>query len=390
MSQKYPHYVNLHLHTEYSALDGFARFEDVKDGDRVVMQGITSRLVDIGHTACATTDHASLSAIYPAYNSFKNAKKKVGDKEEPYKIKFLPGIEFYIVNDRSIARGQMNNHLVCIARNEQGWKNLLKLNFEGYRTGATTIYDRVVPRIDLDALEGHTDGLVAASACLAGVPPQLLKNGEYDQAEWYVKKMVEMFRDKKTGQNCYFLEVQCVDFYRMLDEHAKTSFFDKRWIERQARDQKEVNDKIIALASKLKVPVVCTTDAHYVSKADRDAHLLLLAIQSKTTIDSPAEGKGGRLAFEATAMLSSEELVKAFSEKESGFNGYDEAQVVEWIKNTQLAADLVEEPKYLEPEGYELPEYPVKEADDFEAFLKWKNSLEQEQVDQLIQATEKK
>ena len=121
--KKYPDYVNLHLHTEYSALDGFARFEDIEDSNgKVIMPGIVNRLVEIGHTACATTDHGSLSAIYPAYNAFKKATKKVGDKEEAYNIKYLPGIEFYIVKDRFQPRGQMNNHLVCIARNEQGWK----------------------------------------------------------------------------------------------------------------------------------------------------------------------------------------------------------------------------------------------------------------------------
>jgi len=368
------HYVNLHSHTEYSALDGFARLEDVVDAEgRVVMKGIVSRLKEIGHTACATTDHASLSAVYPAYNAFKKAG-----------IKYLPGIEFYMVKDRTIPRGQMHNHLVVIARNKQGWENILKLNYIGFETGATTVYDRVVPRIDLGVLEKYTEGLLVSSACLAGIPAHLSKIGELDEAASFAKKMQQMFRDKKTGENCYFLEVQCVDYYRMLSDSSSTSLIDKAWIERQAKDQKIVNDRIIDLGTKYNIPIVATTDFHYVSKEDRDAHLLLLAIQSKTTIETRADGPGGRLAFEATSMLSTDELISSFTETESGYNGYSKDQVSEWINNTVKASELVEEPKYLEPSGYKIPTFPIEQSTDFSQFIQWKNSLNSEEITQII------
>jgi len=366
-------YVNLHIHSEYSSLDGFARFEDVVDSKgNVIMQGIVSRLKEIGHKSCTITDHASLSATYPAYLSFKEAG-----------IKYLPGIEFYMVGDRTRGK-QMNNHLICIARNQEGWKNILKLNYEGFRTGSTSIYDRVVPRIDMELLEQYNEGLLVASACLAGVPAQLVKNEEYDQAAAFAKKMQSMFYDKKLGQDCYFLEVQCVDYYRMLSDTSKTTVFDKQWIERQARDQKIVNDRIIDLAERTNIPLVCTTDSHYVGKEDRDAHLLLLAIQSKTSIKSSTDGRGGRLAFEATAMLSTEELIEAFTETESGFNGYSKDQVEGWIKNTTLADSLIESPDYLKPEGYKLPEFPVNESTDFSKFCEWKSKLEKDEISNIL------
>ena len=193
-----------------------------------------------------------------------------------------------------------------------------------------------------------------------------------------------MFRDKKTGEECYFLEVQCVDYYRMLSDSAQTTLVDKTWIERQASDQKLVNDRIIDIGLKHNIPIVATTDFHYVSKEDRDAHLLLLAIQSKTTMETRADGPGGRLAFEATAMLSTAELVAAFTETESGFNGYSEDLVREWIVNTNRAAALVEEPKYLEPTGYKIPTFPVNQSTDFSHFLSWKNSLDPTQLNKII------
>lgn len=336
------------------------------------MPGIVSRLKEIGHTACATTDHASLSAIFPSYHALKEAG-----------IKYLPGIEFYIVGDRTRGR-QMNNHLVCIARNQKGWQNLLRLNYEGYRTGSTMIYDRTTPRIDMGILENHTEGLVVASACLAGIPSQMLKNGLYADADEYVKRMAKLFYDKEIGESTYFLEVQCVDFYRMLSDNEKVPVFDKRWIERQARDQKIVNDRIIDLATKHNIPLICTTDAHYVSRADREAHLLLLAIQSKTNINQPTDGPGGRLAFEATSMLSTQELINAFTETDSGFNGYSQDQVESWIRNTMHASDLVEEPTYLESKGYQLPEFPVEKSNDFSNFCAWKGTLDKTQIDKII------
>jgi len=363
-------YVNLHSHTEYSALDGFARLENVKDDEgNLVQQGITSRLKEIGHTHCAITDHATLSAIQPAYDSFKKAD-----------IQLLPGCEFYIVDKMEEPRG-MQNHLVVIARNKRGWENILKMNYIGFERGSKMIWDRQVARIDLKVLAEHKDDLVISSACLAGIPAQFLKTGEYEKALEHVKFMKKLFPES------YFLEVQGVDFYGMLDSSAHTPEVDKVWIEMQAEDQKLVNDRMLDLADKTKVPVVCTTDFHYVSKKDRDSHLLMLAVQSKKSIDAPALGsgeKGGRLAFEATPLLSTQELIAMFTETSSGYNGYSEHMVKEWIENTNKAAALCEPADYLAPSGYKIPLFPVQESDDYARFLKWKSSLDPEQIQKIL------
>lgn len=363
-------YVNLHLHTEYSALDGFARLDDMLDDDKnVVQQGISSRLKDIGHTKCAVTDHASLSAIQPAYDSFNE-----------YGIQLIPGCEFYIVEEMKNHRG-MQNHLVVLARNKNGWENILKMNYVGFEQGSKMMWDRQVARIDLNVLAAHREDLVISSACLGGIPSHLLKTNQFDQAVEHVKLMQKLFPES------YFLEVQGVDYYGMLDAAAHTAEVDKEWIEMQAEAQKLVNDRILDLADKLKVRVVCTTDAHYVSKQDRESHLLMLAVQSKKSIDSPALGtgeKGGRLAFEATPLLSTEELVTMFTETNSGFNGYSENMVREWIKNTTIAADLCAPADYLAPSGYKIPLFPVEQSDDYAKFLTWKKRLDPDQIGKIL------
>lgn len=364
-------YVNLHLHTEFSALDGFARIDDMKDDKgNVLMQGITSRLKELGQTHCAITDHASLSAIQPAYNSFKKAG-----------IQLMPGCEFYIVPDMKNKKG-MQNHLVVIAKNEKGWENILKMNYIAYEQGSKMLYDRQVGRIEMSVLEKHTEGLLVSSACLAGIPAWFSNSDRYDEAVDHVKQMKKLFPES------YYIEVQGVDYYGMLDSSARTSEVDRDWIEMQATDQKAANDKLIDMAEKLKVPIVCTTDAHYVRPEDRDSHLLMLAVQSKTSIETPAfgaVGRGGRLAFEATPMISTDDLVKMFTEKDSGFNGYAEDQVREWVKNTQLAAAQCEPADYLAPSGYKIPLFPVEQSEDYQNFIKWRKGLEQEEIDNILE-----
>ena len=368
-------FVNLHSHSEFSALDGFARFDDVTNEDgEIVVQGITSKLKELGQSRFALTDHGTLSGIQPAYTSLSKSG-----------IQLLPGCEFYVVEDVTQQQKQFQNHLVVIAKNKKGWENILKMNFISFEKGSRMIFDRIVGRINLKTLAEHSEGLVISSACLAGVPTWDIKNGEFKKAEEHVKLMKKLFPDS------YFLEVQCVEYYHRLDQNSEELEVDKQWIERQAKDQKHANDRIVDLADKLKVPVVITLDSHYVNREDRDSHLLLLAVQSKTSIITPAfaaTGGSGRLAFEATPMMSSDEMIKILTEKESGFNGYDKGQVEDWINNTEIAANLCETPKYLDPTGYKIPLFPVEQAKDYQKFLKWQSMLDPEVKSKILSDSE--
>lgn len=363
MSNINKNYVTLHCHSHFSSLDGFIRFEDIYDVNKnLLTQGLMSKLKENKMKACAITDHGNISVSAVAPKHFKEAG-----------IKYIPGIEFYIVGDRTnkVRGEQKNNHLIALAMNEKGWKNILKLNYYGYKDGAVSVYDRTIPRIDLSLIREMSEGVIFSSACLAGTPVQLMLQGKMSEAVEYVNEMKRITFNKDLGKSLYWLEVQPVDCFQVL-ESSNTLNIDKVWIKEQAIAQKQMNDSIVWLSEKTNVPIIATTDSHYISRNDRESHLLLLAIQSKKTIYDSVES--GRLAFEATSLLSYNEMLEVFAETSSGYNSFSKDQVEEWLENTNKVADLIEEPKYLADDSYKIPEYPVHEEEDYQNFLEWKKN----------------
>jgi len=368
-------FVTLHNHTEFSSLDGFSRIKDVLDeSGEVLVQGMTSKLKELNQTKCAITDHGTLSAIQAAYTSFS----KEG-------IQLIPGCEFYVVEDVSQQKG-FQNHLIVLPKNKIGWENILKMNYLSFEKGRRMIMDRMIGRISLDILKEHREGLIICSACLAGIPSQHILNERWDETYNHIALMNNLFPES------YFLEMQCVDYYKNLDPTANTLDVDREWITLQAEQQKLVNDSIITLSKDTNTPIVLTLDSHYVNKRDRDVHLLMLAVQSKSNIYarsfSTTNGQGGKLAFEATPMLSSKEIIEVATEKESGFNGYSLEQAEEWIKNTSVVAELCSPPDYLKSSGYKIPLFPVDQSKDYNKFNLWKSRLTDQQKQDIIEGKE--
>jgi len=294
-------FVNLHLHTETgSPLDGFSRIPD-----------IIKRSKELDYDAIAVTDHGSMSAVLSLYNEGKK-----------HGVRIIPGIEIYCVDDRTKrVKGEPNRHLVLLAKNKKGYQNLLKLNFEAYKTGSISVYDRVLPRVDLGLLSKHGKGVIATSACLGGTIPVLLNNGLESEAITLVETYKDIFDE-------FYLEVQPT---YLIGE-----------------DQKVMNKKIEALAKKTKTPIVVALDSHYVYPEDREFHHVLLAVQSKRTIDDEK-----RLFFEATPLISEEEILKEFPQ--------------EYIDNTRRIADQCEPATYIEAgEDYKIPPFPIPEDKEFE------------------------
>ena len=161
-------FVHLHLHTEYSLLDGACRIKD-----------IPRRAAECGHTAVAITDHGVMYGVLEFYNECK----KNG-------IKPIIGCEVYVASgsrfERNTSRDSSKyNHLVLLCENEVGYKNLMYLVSKGFTEG---FYSR--PRIDMELLSGHSEGLIALSACLAGRIPSLLLKGEYNEAVFAARELV--------------------------------------------------------------------------------------------------------------------------------------------------------------------------------------------------------
>ena len=275
-------FVHLHLHTEYSLLDGAAKVDDLID-----------HLVKNNINTCAITDHGNMYAsLYFAEECVKKG------------IKYIIGCELYAVDDHKEKRPGKNEHIVLLAKNKTGYKNIVKLDSLAYIDG----YYGGKPRISYDLIKKHHEGVICLSACLAGRMPQLLLRGDYDGAKQWAAEMKEIYGE---------------DFYIELQDHG-------------IEEQKQVLPDLIKIARELDIQLVATNDVHYIEKEDWAAHEVLLCIQTKSTLAQP------KMRFEQHEfyMKTGDEMMELFH------------FVPEAITNTRVIADKIEEPVFdLKPSG---------------------------------------
>lgn len=223
-------FVHLHLHTEYSLLDGFTRIEK-----------LFGKVKELGMDAVAITDHGVMFGVVDFYK----AAKKNG-------VKPIIGCEVYVATrsrfDKEAGIDKNSGHLVLLVKNEEGYKNLIKLVSAGYTEG---FYYK--PRIDYELLKNHTNGLICLSACIGGDVQRLLLEGDLEGAEKMALQLKDMFAEG--------------DFYLELQDH-------------QMQEQKLINRRLVSLSEKTKIPLVATNDVHYLEKEDESVHDILLCIQT--------------------------------------------------------------------------------------------------------------
>ena len=254
-------FVHLHLHSEYSLLDGACRIEPLME-----------RAKELGQTAVAITDHG---VMYGCVDFYK-AAKKAG-------IKPIIGCELYVAPrtrfDKVYELDYEPWHLVLLCKNMEGYQNLIKLCSAGFTEG---FYNK--PRIDWDILQQHAGGLVCLSACLAGEVQNLLMHGNYDGA-----KAVALKYDALFGRGNYYLELQ---------DHG-------------IPEQKSINSGLLALHKETGIPLVCTNDAHYLRREDSEMHDVLLCIQTGKTLEDE-----NRMRFSGTEFYvkSGDEMAALFPE----------------------------------------------------------------------------
>ena len=227
-------FTHLHVHTEYSLLDGACRIDRMFD-----------RLKAMGQTACAITDHGVMYGCV----AFFDAAKAAG-------IKPIIGCEVYVATRTrfdKVNRIDGNNHLILLCKNETGYKNLIKMVSAGFTEG---FYSK--PRIDKQLLEKYHDGLICLSACLAGEIPKALLAGDYDRA----RQTALWYRDLFGAEN-YYIELQ---------DHG-------------LEEDQAVLPQLIRLARETGIPMVATNDAHYITKEDAKMQSILLCIQTGKTIN---------------------------------------------------------------------------------------------------------
>ena len=239
-------FVHLHLHSEYSLLDGACRIDD-----------LVKKAVDLNMPAIGLTDHGVMYGSMEFYLKCKKAG-----------IKPLVGNEMYVAtrtrHQKESKKLDDARHLVLLAMNETGYKNLLKLTSIASLEG---MYYK--PRIDRELLQAHNEGLICLSACLGAEVPQHLMNGDVKAAEHAACEFREIFGDR------YYLEIQ--DHY--------------------LEKQQGVNEQLIQMAAKLKIPLVATNDVHYLDAADADPHQVLLCVQTGTNMDDPKKMNYGSKDF---------------------------------------------------------------------------------------------
>jgi DNA polymerase-3 subunit alpha len=310
-------FVHLHLHTQYSLLDGAIKIKD-----------LSKKAKEHGYKAVAITDHGNLFGILDFYKEMKSAG-----------IKPLIGMEAYFTTGSRLDRrgkasednitDRHNHHLILIAKNDQGLKNLMKLSTLSYKEG---FYYK--PRIDYELLSQYHEGLIAITACLKGVPTYYASLGEEQKAEEWVKRFLDLF-----GEDLY-LELQS----------------------NSLPEQEVANRTLIKIAKRLGVKLVATNDSHYLMPEDRLAHQVLMAIQMKKTLMEIQQGGGLRCANEGLHFASPEEVWEKFKGK---FEGWEEA-----LKNTlEVAEKTVDNFELLEGNGYLMPHFPV-EGSSLGEFLK--------------------
>lgn len=248
-------FVHLHVHTEYSLLDGAARIKK-----------LAKVCKEYGMPAVAITDHGNM---YGAVAFF--------DACEDNGIKAIFGCEFYCCDDLTVKQGKTKlNHLILLAKNEVGYHNLCKLNTIAFEKG---YYYK--PRIDLKALKEHSEGLICLSACVAGEVPQLILQRRFDEAEQLVLWFKEVFKD---------------DYYLELQNHG-------------LEEQLIINEKLREFSKKHGIKTVATNDVHYIYRDDAEMQDVLMCVAMQKTLDDPDRMKFPNDEF---YFKSAEEMEQAF------------------------------------------------------------------------------
>ena len=286
-------FTHLHLHTEYSLLDGACR-----------ISSLVERLKALGMDSCAITDHGVMYGAVDFYTAMTDAG-----------LKPIIGCEAYVCRDRTdkSMTGRENSHLILLCENNTGYQNLMYLISEGFLTG---YYYR--PRIDYDLIRAHHEGLICLSACLSGDLPKMLLNGQDASARAYVREMQEIF-----GENNFYIEI----------------------MDHNLREEKTVLPRLIALARELDVPLVATNDCHYLEKKDADAQEVLMCIQTGKNL---ADDQRMRMETRELYVKSEEEMRELFRNVQ---DAVDRTKEIAERCNVTFEFGVTRLPHYPVPEG---------------------------------------
>ena len=321
-------FVHLHVHSQYSILDGMAP-----------VKALVDKAIANGMRGMAITDHGNMYGIKEFHDYVSKLNKKRGDDE---KFKPIFGCEVYVANkdrhDRNDKRDN-GNHLILLAKNLKGYKNLIKIVSHAWTEG---MYYH--PRTDHSELEKYHEGIICCSACLGGEVPQLIMSGQMNQARETIKWFKSVFGDD------YYLELQR---HKATVPRANHETYEKQCL---------VNDALIGFARELDIKLICSNDSHFVNEEDADAHERLICVST-----------GRKLNDENVMLYSKQEWFKTQEEMNEVF-----ADVPEALQNTNEILDKVE--IYSIDHAPILPDFPLpdgfKDEDEYLRYLVYEGAKE--------------
>ncbi|MEI0580750.1 DNA polymerase III subunit alpha [Brachyspira pilosicoli] len=304
-------FVHLHVHTQYSILDGAARIKSLyskTDKTKRLIPGLIDRAKELDMPAIAMTDHGNM---FGAMEFFSEAKDKGIIPIIGCEVYVAPKTRFDKRLDNSEEKSAM--HLVLLAKDKEGYNNLCKLVTFGYTEG---FYYR--PRVDHELIEKYNKGLICLSACMGGEIPIALRKKDYKQA-------LQLAR--------YYKSIFGEDFYIELQDHGLP-------------EERTLNSDLYKVAKNENIELVVTNDVHYVLKEDAKAHEILLAIQTKATLDMPRRYKFPSNEFH---LKTEEEMRKSFAKLPKAFE--NTVKIAEQCKDLNIMTKTYYMPNYELPNG---------------------------------------
>jgi DNA polymerase III alpha subunit/intein/homing endonuclease len=316
-----PEFVHLHLHTQFSILDGAIKIKELPD-----------YALKLGYKAVAITDHGNLFGSLKFYKALREKG-----------LKPIIGMEAYITKGSRFNKApkgaednytdNLNHHIVLIAKDDTGLKNLMKLSTIGFIEGFN-----YKPRIDLEVLEKYSEGLICLTACIKGLPTYYASRGNVEEAKKWLFKLLDIF-----GRENLYVEIQ------------------PHW---SLEEQVTANKILIELAQKNDLKLVATLDVHYLRKEDKTAHLILTALQMKKKYkDLLTSPIGQHLQQLELHFASPEEVWKKF---ENTFEGWEKAL----LNTLEIADKVADKLEYFEKTDYKMPKYEVPENETLESYFR--------------------
>lgn len=302
---------SLHNHSEHSQLDSINKIDQLFD-----------RAKELDQPAIALSDHGVMSGLGDAYKE----SIRTG-------VKLVPAVEAYFALD---TKEKKSSHMVLLAKNENGYKNILRLNYEAYKNQVNGYMGKMTPRITWNHIEQFNQDVFCLTACSNGVLSKDIVSDDFSKAEVNIQRLQKIFTDR------LYLEIQP---HALKTDDGKV-------------DQIKLNEKLIEYSGKFGIPYVATCDAHYINKSSAKYHDMLLAIKDKKPLSDPYRFKYG---VQEMYLKDHTEIIDFF--------GADIATTA--MRNSLIISEACEMPHYLKSRGAILPKFPVKDQSDYAAFRVW-------------------